>query len=128
SGGDTISPQHIENQLALEPEIEAAMVVGDNRPHLVAIIVPAKDFIAEWAAHHGKRADLAELAGEPTFRAAVARAVERTNGGLPSVERVKRFVVADQPFTIENGMMTPTMKPRRHAILSRWGATLDGLY
>ena len=128
SGGDTISPQHIENRLALEPEIDAAMVVGDNRPHLVAIVVPAGSFIAEWASHHGKSADLCALADDPAFRTAISRAVDRANADLSQVERVKRFVVADEPFTIENGMMTPTMKPRRHAINQRWGATLAGLY
>ena len=128
SAGDTLSPQRIEGVLALEPEIQAAMAVGDSRPHIVAIVVPAPDFTAEWAKRNGGSTDLAVLAVDKAFRGAIARAVDRANGHLSVTERVKRFVIADQPFTIDNGMMTPTMKPRRHAILRRWGAALEQLY
>ncbi len=128
SAGDTLSPQAIEAMLALEPEIEAAMAAGDGRPHIVAVVVPTGDFIKAWAKGRGRPAILADLANEKEFRAAIGQAVDRANRKLSQPERVKRFVVADQPFTIENGMMTPTMKPRRHAVLRRWGAELEGLY
>jgi len=128
SGGDTLSPQHIEQALTLEPEIEAAVAIGDNRPHIVAIVVPAPDFVAEWAKANGATPDLAVLAEDKAFRTAIGQAIDRANARLSVTERVKRFVIADRPFTIENGMMTPTMKPRRHAILGRWGAAIDRLY
>jgi long-chain acyl-CoA synthetase len=128
SGGDTLSPQHIEQVLALEPEIEVAVAIGDNRPHVVAIIVPAPDFIAEWAEANGGGADLAVLAGDKAFRTAISHAIDRANANLSITERVKRFVIADHPFTIENGMMTPTMKARRHAILNHWAQAIDELY
>ena len=128
SAGDTLSPQRIEGVLALEPEIEVAMAVGDNRPHVVAIVVPRQDFVAEWAKKNGVSADLSALVDDKAFRTAVGRAIDRANGNLSVTERVKRFVIADQPFTIENGMMTPTMKPRRHEIIRRWGAAIEELY
>jgi len=128
SAGETISPQRIESVLALEPEIDAAMAVGDNRPHIVAIVVPAHEFITEWAKKNGVDAELSQLADDDGFRSAIGQAVDRANRNLAAAERVKRFVIADQPFTIENGMMTPTMKPRRHAIMKRWGPTIDRLY
>ena len=128
SAGETISPQRIESILALEPEIEVAMAVGDNRPHIAAVVVPAHDFMTEWAKKNGVDAHLSRLADDKAFRGAIGEAVDRANRSLAATERVKRFVIADQPFTIENGMMTPTMKPRRHAIMKRWGPTIDGLY
>ncbi len=128
SGGDTISPQYVEGVLALEPEIGAVMASGDNRPHLVAIIVPAPEFVERWAKQNGTEPNLAELAERKDFHHAIGRAVERANQSLSVVERVKRFAIAETPFTIENGMMTPTMKPRRHEIVKRWGAAIEALY
>jgi long-chain acyl-CoA synthetase len=126
SAGDTISPARIENALALEPEIEAAVAVGgDDRAHIVAIVVPAAQFMQDWAKRHGRSGALTALTGDKDFRAAVGRAVDRTNSRLGAHERVRSFVLADEPFTIENGMMTPTLKPRRHAVLKRWGRLLE---
>ncbi len=128
SAGETISPQHIEGTLALEPEIAFAVAVGDNRPHIGAIVVPDHDFLAEWARKNGTGADLSRLAEDKAFRRAIGLAIDRANANLSVIERVKHFVIADQPFTIENGMMTPTMKTRRHAIIRRWGATVEQMY
>jgi long-chain acyl-CoA synthetase len=126
SAGDTISPARIENALALEPEIEAAVAVGgDSRAHIVAVVVPAAQFAEDWAKRNGRTRDLAALSGDKDFRAAIGRAVDRTNLRLGAHERVRNFVLADEPFTIENGMMTPTLKPRRHNVLKRWGLQLE---
>jgi long-chain acyl-CoA synthetase len=126
SAGDTISPARIENALALEPEIEAAVAVGgDDRAHIVAIVVPAAQFAHDWAKRNGRTGELATLTGDKDFRAAVGRAVDRTNARLGAHERVRNFVLVDEPFTIENGLMTPTLKPRRHAVLKRWGRLLE---
>jgi long-chain acyl-CoA synthetase len=128
SAGETISPQHIEGALALEPEIAVAVAVGDNRPHIGAIVVPDHDFVVEWAKKNGTQPDLAALAEDKAFRRAIGQAIERANGNLSVIEKVKHFVIADQPFTVENGMMTPTMKTRRHAIVRRWGAAVEQMY
>ncbi len=128
SAGETISPQHIEGALALEPEIAVALALGDNRPHIGAIVVPDRDFIVEWARTNATSAELAELAEDKAFRRAIGQAIERANANLSVIERVKHFVIADQPFTVENGMMTPTMKTRRHAIIRRWGAAVEQMY
>jgi long-chain acyl-CoA synthetase len=116
SGGDNLSPQRVEGVLMLEPEIAQAMVYGDRRPHLVALIVPDDETVK---AHHGDAEGLTK---------AVAEAVARASAGLSPIETVKRFALAAEPFTIDNGEMTPTMKTRRHAIIARYGEMLDGLY
>ncbi len=128
SAGDTISPQHIEGALALEPEIDYAVAIGDNRPHIGAIVVPDPDFLAEWAKQNAARPDLSVLAEDKAFRRAIGQAIDRANRNLSVIEKVKHFVIADQPFTVENGMMTPTMKPRRHAIVRRWGPSVEQMY
>jgi long-chain acyl-CoA synthetase len=130
SGGDNISPQRVEGFLTLQPEIAQAMVHGDRRPHLVALIVPDAGFAESWAAARTplRPPVLAGLVDDPEFRDAIGAAIERVNRELSVIERVRRFVLVAEPFSIENGMMTPTLKIRRHAIIARHGAALDALY
>ncbi|MGE4220679.1 MAG: long-chain fatty acid--CoA ligase, partial [Alphaproteobacteria bacterium] len=128
SGGDNMSPARVEGMLTLEPEIEQAVVYGDKRPHLVGLLVPSETFAQEWATANGKPADLAALSADPQFAAALSAAVDRVNKGLSAIERVRRFTVSPERFSVDNEMMTPTMKLRRHAIYARHGETLNRLY
>jgi long-chain acyl-CoA synthetase len=113
----------------LEPEIAQAMVFGDRRPYLVAIVVPDSDFVAGFTSSGGPAdADMTMLAADPGFSKAIGSAVARVNRGLTPVERVRRFIIATEPFTISNGQMTPTLKVKRHAIRDTYGAALDALY
>ena len=128
SGGEMVSPTRVEGYLTLEPEIAQAMVFGDRRPYLVAIIVPDPEFAAEFAAKDGAVRESAALAAEPDFVRAIGAAVARVNRGLTPVERVRRFAIAAQPFTVANGQMTPTLKVKRHAIHNAYGEALAALY
>ena len=128
SGGDNLSPQRIEGILALEPEIAQAMVYGDRRPHLVGLLVADAEWAATWADAHGRSGKAEDLAGDADFHKALGAAVERVNRSLSNVEKVRRFMIASGPFTIENGQMTPTMKIRRHKIKEVYGAALEALY
>jgi long-chain acyl-CoA synthetase len=126
--GDNVAPQRVEGMLTLEPEILQAMVVGDKRPHLVGLVVPDPDWMREWAAENGVRNDDAELHANPEFQKAVSAAVDRVNKGLAGVEKVRRTIIADAPFTVENEQMTPSMKIRRHILREAYGERLDALY
>ncbi len=129
SGGDMISPARVEGYLTLETEIAQAMVFGDRRPYLVAVIVPDGEFLAGFAKSHGRDADtLVALAGDGELQKAVGAAVSRVNQRLAPVERVRRFVIAQEPFTTANGQMTPTLKIKRHAIRTAYGSALLALY
>ena len=112
--GNNVAPQRIEGMLTLEPEIAQAMVAGDRRPYLVGLIVPD----TEWAA--GKDA--------AAIHKGLMAAADRVNGQLSVTEKVRRILVADEPFTIENGEMTPSLKAKRHVIRARYGERLDALY
>ncbi len=128
SGGDTLSPQRVEGFLTLEPEIAQAMVYGDKRPHLVALVVPDRDFARDWAAESAKPDDLAQLIEDGDFIKLMRSAVDRVNTSLATVERVRRFVLTDREFTIENGLMTPSLKVRRHKINEIHEDRLKALY
>ena len=115
SGGDNVAPQRIEGMLTLEPEIAQAMVYGDKRSHLVALLVADADWVAD-------------LSPGTDQNAALMLAVDRVNTHLSNIEKVRKFVVATEPFSVENAQMTPTMKVRRHKLKEVYGERLDALY
>jgi long-chain acyl-CoA synthetase len=127
SGGEMISPARIEGYLSLEREIAQVMVFGDRRPYLVAVVVPDPEFVAGYLPED-TIPDLAALAADPGFNKTIGAAIARVNQRLQPSERVRRFVIAAEPFTIANGQMTPTLKIKRHAIREAYGAALDALY
>jgi len=109
--GDNVSPQRIEGMLTLQAEIAQAMIYGDRRPHLVALLVPDP-----------------EIAGKPDMQQRLQAAVDRVNADLSVIERIRRFILADGAFTIENEQLTPSLKIRRHIISQVYGERLDALY
>jgi long-chain acyl-CoA synthetase len=103
-GGDMISPARIEGMLMAEPEIAQAVVAGDGRPGIAALVVAAD----------GQEEN-------------VTKAVARVNGKLSSIERI-RHTLTLPPFTLEDGLLTPTMKIKRKAVLQTHAAALERLY
>lgn len=126
--GDNVAPQKVEGMLTLQPEILQAMISGDKRPYVVGLVVPDPEWALDWARAQDMKYDFAELQDNPQFRAAVRAAVDRVNKDLSVIEKVRQFEFADEPFTIENGEMTPSMKIRRHVIRERYQARIDGMY
>jgi long-chain acyl-CoA synthetase len=122
--GDNVAPQRVEGMLTLEPEILQAVVAGDRRPYLVGLIVPDP----EWTAAFANGRDPETLRADPAFHRALMAAVDRVNSGLSIIEKVRRILIADEAFTIENEQLTPSMKVRRHVIRAVYGARLDALY
>ena len=109
--GDNVSPQRIEGMLTLQPEIAQAMVYGDRKPHLVAVLVPDP-----------------EIATDPDLHRRLSAAVDLVNAELSVIEKLRRFIAADAPFTVENEQLTPSMKIRRHVINAAYGERLEALY
>jgi long-chain acyl-CoA synthetase len=109
--GDNVSPQRVEGMLTLQAEIAQAMVFGDRKPYLVALLVPE--------AEYADKADLQQR---------LSKAVDKVNADLSVIERIRRFIIADEPFTTDNEMLTPSLKIRRHVIKSVYGERLDALY
>lgn len=126
--GDNVAPQKVEGMLTLQPEIAQAMVAGDKRPYVVGLLVPDAEWALEWCQSQGKKFDCKEVQKLPEFKAAVRAAVDRVNKDLSVIEKVRQFTFAEEPFTIENEEMTPSMKIRRHKIKERYGERLNGLY
>jgi long-chain acyl-CoA synthetase len=128
SGGDNVSPARVEGVLLLQREVGQALVCGDRRPHLVALIVPHQEVVREFARARGLAAELGVMAEDPSFKTMIGEAVARANRSLSAIERIRRFHIMAEPFTVENGLMTPTLKLRRHLIVKAYRELLEGLY
>jgi long-chain acyl-CoA synthetase len=128
SGGDNVAPQRVEGVLALQPEIDQAIVYGDGQPHLVALIVPDAEFAKAYARRHGLQPELAQLVQHKDFERALGEAVTRANESLSVIERVRHFRLMAEPFTIEKGTMTPTLKLRRQLIYGVHKGLFESMY
>jgi len=122
SGGEMISPQRIEGYLALEEGIGQVMVYGDKRPYVVALIVPDEELLRTVRSENDQVARTVKLQHEIQAR------VAKVNKILTAPERIRRFAVVEEAFSVDNGQMTPTLKIKRHAIRGAYGTVLEGLY
>ncbi len=108
AGGDNIAPSKIENLLANYPEIIQSYIYGDKKNYLVALIVVSKEL--------------------EDRKNKIRIIIDKVNQELSIIEKIKKFIIIDDPFTIENQMLTPTMKIRRHQIKKVFGEQLEKLY
>ncbi|MFC1641829.1 AMP-dependent synthetase/ligase [Myxococcota bacterium] len=124
--GKYVVPVHIEERLKLSPFIAQAVVYGANRPHNVVLLVPDFQRVHEWI--RTERVEAGDLVVDPRVRALFWQQVEKYTAELRSFERPKNLLVIAQDFTTENGMLTPSLKVKRTAVLARYGAQLEALY
>ena len=108
AGGDNISPAKIENQLSNSPAIDQCMVYGDGKNYLVALIVPSKEFKEN--------------------KEKINEIVNEINKNLTLVEKIKKFNLINENFSIENGLLTPTMKVKRNKVIAKYKNVLENFY
>jgi len=108
AGGDNISPAKIENQLSNSPAIDQCMVWGDGKNYLVALIVPSKEFKEQ--------------------KEKISKIINKINENLAQIEKIKNFHLVSENFSIENGMLTPTMKVKRNKVIAKYKNILENFY
>ena len=108
-GGDNISPSKIENELVNSELIDQAVVYGDNKPYLVALLVLVDE-----------KKNISEIQ--------IKQEIEKINNNLGRIENIKKFFITDEKFSIENGMLTPTMKLKRYKIIQKYKNKFENLY
>jgi long-chain acyl-CoA synthetase len=129
AGGMNIAPQNIENRLKGDPFISQAMVHGDKRPYPVALITLNPEELAKFAKAEGiLDTEPTSLAKNPKVVERVSRIVEERNDELQSYAKIKKFSILPIDFTVENGLLTPTLKVKRKLITEKYRETLDSLY
>jgi long-chain acyl-CoA synthetase len=128
AGGDNISPSRVEAKLDIEPEIAQSMLYGDFKNYLVAVIVPDKEFAINWAKDNSKNQSFESIVKDEEFKKEINEVVNKVNKNLSVIEHVRKFILIDHEFTIENSMMTPSMKVRRFVVKNKYGEELKKLY
>ena len=114
AGGDNISPAKLENQLSNSQAIDQCMVYGDGKNYLVSLIVLNKEFKNNIASKHLKEK--------------INEIIDNINKNLTLVEKIKKFHVINENFTIENGLLTPTMKVKRSKVIAKYKNILENFY
>ncbi len=129
AGGKNITPANLENGLKQNRWISQAVVVGDRRPYLVALITLDPEEAPALAQHLGiEEADLAALAQDEKVRAEVQKAVDEVNSHVGPVEQIKRFEILDHDLSQETGELTPTLKVKRNVVHEKFAGVVDRIY
>lgn len=127
ANGKYVVPTPLEEQLALSPFITTVMLHGADREYNVALVVVDSARVRAWAERHGVTLE-GDLGRDPQIQALIAHELEEHGRELRGYERPRAFVITEEEFTPANGMLTPTLKLRRPAVLARFGDTIEALY
>lgn len=129
SNGKHVAPQYIENLFKGEHLISHILVYGDRRKFVTALITLSPDGLRTFAETHGLPVDdLEALTQHPKVREEVEAVVKRKNEPLANFERIKKFIILEHDFTVENDELTPTFKVKRKVITEKYKALLDSCY
>ncbi|MES5820979.1 AMP-dependent synthetase/ligase [Streptomyces sp. RG80] len=130
SGGKNVSPAVLEDRLRSRPPVGQCLVVGDNRPFVAALITLDPDAIAHWLSVRKRPADtpMSELVDDPRLRADVQKAVDYANEAVSRAESIRAFTLVEGEFTEDNGMLTPSLKVKRHTVTSAYAREIEAIY
>ncbi len=128
SSGKNISPELIESALRETPWISQAVVAGDRRSYLVALVTIDPDEAPRLAAEAGVPADMAAMADDERVRAIVEKDIQAANQRFATIEQVKRFAILPRDLSQADGELTPTLKVKRSVVYERYATAIDRLY
>lgn len=129
AGGKNIAPQPIENELKLDKYISSAIVFGDRKPYLVAIITPDVETLADYARQEKIGfSNFEELVHNPRIKELYATRIKELNKSYPPYKTIKYFALVASDFSIEGGELTPTLKLKRKIILEKYKDIIEDLY
>jgi long-chain acyl-CoA synthetase len=126
--GKNIQPEEIETRLRVEPLISQAVVVGDDRPYLTALLTIDTQTAADWAEREGRSLDREALANDDGLREEIGRSVARANAEHAHAEGIKRWAILPSDLTLAGGELTPTLKVKRNVVVQRYQELIDELY
>ena len=129
AGGKNISPSEIENMLKVSPYVREAIVIGDKRKYLTALIGIEADTVGDWATRQNiPFTTYADLSRKAEVRELISQWVEQVNKDLAQVETVKRFELLPKELDHEEGELTATQKVKRSAIAKEFSDLIEGMY
>ncbi|UUU22211.1 AMP-dependent synthetase/ligase [Streptomyces sp. DSM 40750] len=130
SGGKNVSPAVLEDRLRSRPPVGQCIVVGDNRPYVAALITLDPEDVSHWLHVRGMTPDtpLSEIVTDPRMRADVQKAVDYANQAVSRAESIRQFRLVEGEFNEDSGLLTPSMKIRRHAVTAAYAEEIEALY
>ncbi len=129
SGGKNVAPQPMENVLVTSKWIEQILAIGDRRKFVSALIVPAFNNLEKWAGDNGLSwKDREELVHLPKVNELYAKVIEESMDGFAQFEKIKKFTLLAQEFTIESGELTPSLKIKRNIVSQKCAGIIDAMY
>ena len=128
ASGKKVAPQNLENLLKGSKYVSQALVVGDRRPYIAALVALDEEAIGPWADEHGLPREQAELSRRPETAALVQGVVDDVNRGRTGFEQIKRFAILPRDFSADEGEVTPTLKLRRRVAEQHFAGEIDELY
>lgn len=129
AGGKNVAPQPIENEFKRSPFVDNAVLIGDKRPYIVALISPNTEELERWAKAQGiDYGSLEDLTQHPRVHELYAEVLERVNSGLARYEQVKKFRVLPLMLSVEGGQLTPTLKVKRRVVEQQYSELIEEMY
>ncbi|MFF7946733.1 AMP-dependent synthetase/ligase [Streptomyces griseorubiginosus] len=130
SGGKNVSPAVLEDRLRSRAPVGQCLVVGDNRPFVAALITLDPEAMTHWLSVRGLPADTphAELAKDERLHADLQKAVDHANAAVSRAESIRAFRLVEGEFTEDNGMLTPSLKVKRHAVTAAYAEDIEAIY
>jgi long-chain acyl-CoA synthetase len=128
AGGKNITPANLENGLKQNRWISQALVVGDRKPYLAAIITLDAEEAPAFAQELGSESDPEQLPGDERVQAEIQKAVDQVNSQVGPVEQIKRFEILSRDFSMEGGELTPTLKVKRNVVHEKYADTIESIY
>jgi long-chain acyl-CoA synthetase len=129
NGGKNVAPQPVENLLKADPYIEQAVLIGDHRNHITALIVPHFPALRDWCHRKHLRFESdAEMVANPKVYAKLMKQVNHVNAGLSNYEKVRKIAILEKEMTFENGLLTPSMKVKRRVVAEVYADVIEKLY
>ncbi|HEY9476266.1 MAG TPA: long-chain fatty acid--CoA ligase, partial [Mycobacteriales bacterium] len=130
ASGKNVAPTVLEDQLRAHPLISQAMVVGDQKPFVGALITIDPDFLPGWLTTQGRAADtpVQDLHEDPQLLAEIQKAVDEANRAVSRAESIRQFRILARDFTVEGGELTPSLKLRRAVILDEFADDVSAIY
>ncbi|CUU60065.1 long-chain acyl-CoA synthetase [Parafrankia irregularis] len=130
AGGKNVAPAPLEQRIGQHPLVGQAMLVGDQRPFIAALITLDPEAFATWLKANGRPATTtpSDLANDPTLVAEIQQAVDAANATVSHAEAIKKFVILPYDFTIASGELTPSLKVKRNVVMERFADTVEAIY
>jgi long-chain acyl-CoA synthetase len=128
AGGKNVAPQPLENALKTDEFIAQAMVIGDHRNFISALIVPQGEVLESWAKENGVAGDLPALCSHPEVIQHLRKVVDAKMSSYSRYESIRKFTLIPEEFSQEKGELTPTLKLKRRVLLTRYADIIEAMY